>query len=350
MAYTTIDKPTDYFETVTYTGNGVDDRDITGLDFQPDMLWSKRRDSADNHSIYDIVRGDTKELRTQSTGAELVRTDNIQALNSNGFQVGTDSQVNASGGTYVSWGWSGGGTASSNTDGSTTTSISANTNSGFSIVSWTGTGSATTLGHGLNSKPEMIFIKNRDATQDWVVYNSYLSGTEGHKALYLDLNYAETDQTGFFNDTAATSSVFTVGSNGNTNNSGDDFIAYCFHSVKSYSKMGSYTGNGSTTDGTFVYTGHSVAWVMIKQSNEARDWVIYDNKRDAFNVKDNFIVPNSSNAEGSGNTSLQIDFLSNGFKLRGGNHALNKSGGSYIYMAFAESPFTTSTGIPTTAR
>ena len=365
MAYTTIDKPTDYFNTVTWSGDDTSPRNITGVGFQPDLVWGKVRSRIGNHWLIDSNRGTTgslyKVLNADDSVAEQTTNTGgttsygiVTTIGTDGFTVADgslgDLNVNNTGDTYVSWNWLAGGTASSNTDGSTTTSVSANTNSGFSIVSWTGTGSATTLGHGLNSKPEMIFIKNRDATQNWVVYNSYLSGTEGHKALYLDLNYAETDQTGFFNDTAATSSVFTVGSNGNTNNSGDDFIAYCFHSVKSYSKMGSYTGNGSTTDGTFVYTGHSVAWVMIKQSNEARDWVIYDNKRDAFNVKDNFIVPNSSNAEGSGNTSLQIDFLSNGFKLRGGNHALNKSGGSYIFMSFAESPFTTSTGIPTTAR
>ena len=193
----------------------------------------------------------------------------------------------------------------------------------------------------------MIFIKNRDATQNWVVYNSYLSGTEGHKALYLDLNYAETDQTGFFNDTAATSSVFTVGSNGNTNNSGDDFIAYCFHSVKGYSKIGKWTGNGNA-DGPFVYTGFRPAWILRKEIPNADVWIINDTKRNPINNESIVpLYPHLSNSEPSG---VNFDFLSNGFKIRNSDGDSNTLNATFIYMAFAESPFVNSNGVPNNAK
>ena len=346
MAYTDIDKSSDYFETKLYTGTGAT-QSITGLEFAPEMVWFKGRSVAYNNHIYDIIRGTTKAVMTNLTNAETTYSDALTAFNSDGYTIGANANVNESSATYASWNWKANGAGVSNTDGSITSTVSANTTSGFSIVSYTGTGANATVGHGLGVAPSMIIVKSRSSTDWWLCYHKTLGAT---KRLALQRTDASATQSNVWNDTEPTSSVFTVGTNSGTNASGQTYIAYCFAEKKGFSKFGSYTGNGSTTDGTFVYTGHSVAWVMIKQSNEARDWVIYDNKRDAFNVKDNFIVPNSSNAEGSGNTSLQIDFLSNGFKLRGGNHALNKSGGSYIYMAFAENPFVTSTSIPTTAR
>jgi len=347
MSYTNIDDPSIYFNTVLFTGTASGNKAVTGVGFQPDWVWTKNRVDAYGHNLYDSVRGTGKYLQSNGNSAESSSATSMVSFDSDGFTVGTGDNVQYSSNNGVSWNWKAGGSASSNTDGSTTTSISANTSSGFSIVSWTGTGSATTLGHGLNSKPEMIFIKNRDATQNWVVYNSYLSGTEGHKALYLDLNYAETDQTGFFNDTAATSSVFTVGSNGNTNNSGDDFIAYCFHSVKGYSKIGKWTGNGNA-DGPFVYTGFRPAWILRKEIPNADVWIINDTKRNPINNESIVpLYPHLSNSEPSG---VNFDFLSNGFKIRNSDGDSNTLNATFIYMAFAESPFVNSNGVPNNAK
>ena len=332
MAYTTIKKPSDYFNTVTYTGDGVDNRDITGLDFQPNMLWSKRRDIADNHSIYDIVRGDGKELRTADTGAEYDRTNNIQSLNSDGFQVGDDSQVNASGGTYVSWGWSGGGTGVANTDGSISSTISANTTSGFSIVSWTGTGANATIGHGLGAEPKMIFLKIRTGTNNWQVYNKSIGSGN---ALFLNTQDASSSNTGW-QSTDATSSFFYVSGGGAVNGSGQDMIAYCFAEKQGFSKFGSYVGNGST-DGTFVYTGFKPAFTLIKPTSISGDWRMHDNKRNSFNVLTNTLKPNSSGTDDVTSGGL-LDYTSNGFKWRTNNTYSNGSGVSFIYMCFAEEP------------
>ena len=327
-----INKPSEYFNTVLYTGNSTDDRAVTGVGFQPDFLWIKDRTSAFAHALFDVIRTPSQMLVSSSTDEEQTNAGSggLTSFDIDGFT--TDAGVganpyrntNQSGDSYVAWNWKANGAGVSNTAGSITSTVSANTTSGFSIVSWTGTGATGTVGHGLRAVPKMIIIKNRDSAVNWLVYHDSIPATN---TLILNTTDASASDVAY-NNTDPTSSVFSLGVTGSGNGSGNDLIAYCFAEKKGFSKFGSYTGNGSTTDGTFVYTGHSVAWVMIKQSNEARDWVIYDNKRDAFNVKDNFIVPNSSNAEGSGNTSLQIDFLSNGFKLRGGNHALNTSGGS----------------------
>ena len=342
-----IDKPTDYFNTVLYTGNGVDNRDITGLDFQPDMLWSKRRDSADNHSIYDIVRGSGLELRTQTTDADLSRTNNIQALQTNGFQVGDDSQVNASGGTYVSWGWSAGGAGVSNTDGSITSTVSANTTSGFSIVSYTGNATAgATVGHGVGSALDMIIVKKRSSTGQWVVGHKAMDSTFDN-FLFLDSTSAKGNADNVFNDTAPTSSLFSIGNAGDTNASGQTYIAYCFAEKKGFSKFGSYTGNGSA-DGTFVYTGFRPAMVIIKRTSGADRWAISDNKRDPDNPVIGELNPNDSVVEDT--SSTPFDFLSNGFKIRRTGNVFNGSGESYIYMCFAENPLVSSAGVPCTAR
>jgi len=368
MAYTTIDKPSDYFNTKLYTGNDADNHAITGVGFQPDLLWIKQRgDAGYDHSLTDSVRGSTKMLYPDLTKAEDTHTTGVKSYNSDGFTLGTDdgtggayaNLVNYSK-NYVAWNWKAGTSVSGNTTGSGTAksySGSVNTDAGFSIIKYIGNDNASqTVPHHLGATPSMVIVKNLDATVDgWMVYHTGLTSGKNIVLNSSDVEYNATAsgyQKGINGIPTSTNLTFVSGyaSQQNVNGNNVNYIAYCFAEKKGYSKFGSYVGNGSTTDGTFVYTGHSVAWVMIKQSNEARDWVIYDNKRDTFNVGDNFLVPNSSNAEGSGNTSLQIDFLASGFKLRGGNHALNKSGGSYIYMAFAKSPFVTSTGIPTTAR
>jgi len=345
MAYTTINKHTDYFRTKAYTGNGADDRDITwdeSSNMQPDMLLSKGRSNADHWSIYDAVRGSGKELRIE-TGAEYDRANNIQALQTNGFQVGTDGQVNGNSVTYVSWGWKANGQGSSNTDGSINTSYtSVNTTAGFSICKWTGTGANGTIGHGLGVKPDMIIIKNLEATENYVVYHSYL-GAE--KNLKLNLNADFQDTTGAFNDTEPTSSVFTVHTNTNVNQNNTQMIAYCFRNVDGYSKCGGYIGNGNA-DGTFIYTGFKPSFVMWKKTG-TEDWGISDNKRDTFNVVGNKLRPNATNTESTGNSHM--DFLSNGFKWKSTSGEFNANTGEYIYMAFGQS-LVGSNNVPCTAR
>ena len=348
MSYTNgLDKPTDYFNTVLYTGNGTADRTVTGVGFQPQWLWIKERSNVSTHSLTDIVRGASKRLQSSGTDAEFdTGTDNVRSFDSDGFTLGTGGQVNENTQTYVSWNWLANGTGSSNTDGSITSTVSANTTAGFSIVSYTGTGSNATVGHGLGSTPGMIIWKNRSASNGWIVYHH--KNTSAPETDYLELHSTNgtNDLNTIMNDTAPTSSVFTVGTEGADNNSGNNFIAYCFSEVKSFSKFGSYTGNGNA-DGTFVYTGFKPAFVMTKRTDSTESWNMSDNKRNPFNVGDKYLLANTSDAEGDVDF---IDYTSNGFKWRGNYTSTNASGSTYIYMAFAESPFVTSGGIPTTAR
>jgi len=347
MAYTDIDKPTDYFNTVLYTGNGGT-QSITGVGFQPDLVWMKSRSVAGaHHLVNDVVRGADKGIFTNLTTAEITR--GVSSFDSDGFSFDDNAggDGNASGSSQVAWNWKAGGTASSNTNGSITSSVSANQDAGFSIVSYTGDGTdGATVGHGLGVKPNMIILKPRNATNSWVVYHSTLGAT---KYLLLNTTAAAGTTADAWNNTEPTSSVFSIATEagGWNNHNGNNYIAYCFSEKKGYSKFGSYTGNGST-DGTFVYTGFKPAWLMVKKTT-TENWQMYDNKRSAFNLVDDTIAPNQNYAE-SVFTNGSYDFLSNGFKLRGTDGAVNASGSSYIYMCFAENPFVTSTGIPTTAR
>ena len=331
MAYTTINKPTDYFETVTYSGNGTG-QDITTLDFQPDWLWIKRRDSVGSHRIQDSIRGTTNYLQSDKTDTEASGGD-VDAFLSNGFSLsGGSTAYNVSGGTYVGWSWLGGGTASSNTDGSITSTVSANTTSGFSIVSYTGTGANATIGHGLGVAPKMIINKCRSAAQNWATYHSSLGGT---KALFLDGTNGETTSSSYFNNTDPTSSVFSVGNSGDTNLSSGTHISYCFAEVKGFSKFGSYVGNGNA-NGTFVYTGFKPAFILYKNvAPVSENWEIHDTKRSESNISNKIFYANQNTAE---TTTDRIDILSNGFKSRTANSACNGSGNTIIYMAFAEEP------------
>ena len=348
MSYTNgLDDPTLYFNTKLYTGNGST-QSITGVGFQPDWIWLKSRTTAEFHTVYDSVRGSAsnyKQLYTNSTNAEVTPgTAGLTAIGTDGFTLGANDNSNASSQNFVSWNWLAGGTASSNTDGSITSSVSANTTAGFSIVSYTGNGGTATVGHGLGVVPKMIIAKRRSETGNWDIYNSNLGN---NKSIFLNTTDASfTDNT--WNSTTPTSSVFTVGNN-NVNRSGTTLIAYCFAEKKGFSKFGSYTGNGST-DGTFVYTGFKPAFVLAKKTNEQfTSWIILDNKRaNSFNPIEKRIFANLSNAEDS--SSNYCDLVSNGFKFRTSDNNANDTDDSYIYMAFAESPFVTSTGIPTTAR
>jgi hypothetical protein len=341
MAYTTIKKPSDYFNTKLYSGTGST-QNITGVGFQPDFTWVKSRTSAEAHVLRDVVRGNFR-LNTASTGAETDATSSISGFVSDGFTVATADAVNNASQTYASWNWLADNTSgSSNTDGSITSTVSANTTSGFSIVSWTGSGANATVGHGLGVAPKMIIIKNTIDAVNWEVGHNSIGWT---KKLRLNTTDAETVDNGAFNDTAPTSSVFSLGNNGTSNGSGDGMIAYCFAEKKGFSKFGSYTGNGST-DGTFVYTGFKPAWVLLKNTT-GDNWTLLDSTRDVDNPASARTLVNQSFAEGASNT---IDFYSNGFKLLRTDAGENGSGIKYIYMAFAESPLVGTNNIPATAR
>jgi hypothetical protein len=340
-----IDKPSDYFNTKLYTGTGGSSNSVTGVGFQPDWLWLKSRSNTYPHFIYDVVRTNRSALFSNNTNAEDTGASNqMTSFNSDGFTVVDDGGsvgTNASGATFASWNWKANGAGSANTDGSISSTVSANTTSGFSIVSYTGTGSVATVGHGLGVAPKMILFKNRTTASNWLVYHEAIGNT---KNLYLDATNAEHDRSDTFNDTSPTSSVFTVGT-ADLNTSANSIIAYCFAEKQGYSKFGSYTGNGSA-DGTFVYTGFKPAFIIVKSATEARNWRLWDNKRSTYNLTDKILYPDLSNAEATGDS--EIDMLSNGFKLR--KTSDNTSGETYIYMAFAENPFVTSTGVPATAR
>ena len=347
MAYTTIDKPSDYFETVIWTGNGSA-RDIT-VSHGTNWIWGKRRNDTNAYWLMDTVRGVDKRLISSGTDAEDdPSTAILTAFNSNGFSLGTNSECNLNGATYVGWSWKAGTSftndASSTSVGTIDSAGSVSTDAGFSIVSYTGTGANATVAHGLGAVPKMFLLKCRTQGDRWVMYHNSLGNTH---YISLDRTDAAVDQADQFNDTAPTSSVFSIGSSGQVSGNGETFIAYCFAEKKGYSKFGSYTGNGDA-DGAFVYTGFKPAFFMLKRTNGTEDWVIYDNKRDPINKAERILRPNATNAE---STSFFADILSNGFKLRMASEAkVNGSGDTYIYMAFAESPLVSSSGVPTTAR
>jgi hypothetical protein len=345
MAYTTVDNPELYFQTKLYTGNsGTNAITLDGSEnMQPDWIWIKERGATGFHVLTDVVRGITKQLYTNDNQVENTNSFSITAIGSNGFTLGNRADVNNNSDTYVAWNWLAGGTASSNTDGSITSTVSANTTSGFSIVSYSGTGSNLDFGHGLGAVPDWFMIKNRDVDQAWRVYHKSIGFT---KRLVLSETGAESASAVGLNGSPSSSLIYLDTSTDCTNASGQDYICYAFAEKKGYSKFGSYTGNGNA-DGTFVYTGFRPAFVMFKSTSTTGGWEIHDNKRDTFNPSSKRLFPHLSNAEA---TEDYVDFVSNGFKFRTTDATGNTSGTSYIYMAFAENPFVTSTGIPTTAR
>ena len=339
-----INKPNTYFNTVTWTGTNDATTSVTGVNFQPDFVWIKNRNVADDHTLHDAIRGSTKTLFSNSTGAEGTNTESIQSFDSDGFTTGNHRGTGGSAGNLmVSWNWLASNTTASNADGSITSTVSANTTSGFSIVSYTGTGSPGTVGHGLGTTPSMIIVKDRTtAGEYWHVYHKSLGAT---KAVYLNTTDASVTTSGSWNDTSPTSTVFSNGTLLDTTST--NFIAYCFAEKKGFSKFGSYTGNGSS-DGTFVYTGFKPAFVIIKNANNgAEEWGIWDNKRNTYNILNKRLVANISGAE---NTADYLDFTSNGFKIRTIANGLNQSGNTMIYMAFAENPLVGTNNIPATAR
>ena len=471
MAYSSVTKPEDHFNTVLYTGDGSTSNAITGVGFQPDWVWIKRRNNANPHFLNDSVRGATKDLRSDGTDAETTNNQYgiLKSFDSDGFTVSVGStngaRANTSGGTFASWNWLAGGTApaitytvkvvsdsgnkyrfddfgtsavtldlqeggtytfdqsdssnsghplrfytasdktggeyttgvtttgtpgssgaqtvitvaasaptlyyqcsnhagmggqantnsthgSSNFSGSIQSTVSANTTAEFSIVKYTGagTGTTTTVGHGLGAVPDVYMVKSLDSVGGWHMYHHQVSAAP--ETDYIDLNTTDAvaDYT-FWGDTAPTSTVFTVKDGDDVNASGEEYIAYCFKSKKGYSRFGSYTGNGST-DGTFVYTGFKPAWVLVKNTTSgSHSWLLFDNQRDPINTANQLLMPNQSSAESE--TSNEFDFLSNGFKLRSTGTDGNESGSTIIYLAFAENPFVANdsgTAVPVVAR
>ena len=349
MAYTTIDDPSEYFHTQLYTGNGNTNRDITNDanagDFQPDFLWLKNRTDSSQHHWFNSSVGMPNHLNSDLSDAEQTATNKATAFNTNGFRVQDHSQVNGSSKNYVAWQWKANGGTTTTNDASSTgvgnndSVIQANTTAGFSIVTFTSPGSGLTIAHGLGGKPDLIISKSRESTENWGVHTTLIDGS-------LDfLRISETDAAGNSGFSLPTSTVF--GYNGSTN---VDYVAYCFRSIQGYSKLGIYSGNGNN-NGTFVYLGFKPTWLLVKRTNSAESWQLVDNKRSPFNVMDEVIRPNSSGAENSNQGGGDsIDFLSNGFKPRSSAGQFNNGSSTYLYMAFAEHPFVSSKGVPTTAR
>jgi hypothetical protein len=320
-------------DATTYTGNSAASNALVNAgQFKPDLIWFKPRNQAWDHNLQDSVRGTTKYLRSNNTNAEGTVTDGLLSFNSNGFTVGAGGDWNSSSANIVAWQWQAGqGSTSSNTNGSITSTVSVNTTAGFSIVTWTGTGTAGTVGHGLGVAPKMVISKKRNGTSDWAFWITGFAGTE-----LMEMNGTSGKFTGatVWNSTTPTSTVFSVGSATQTNNSGGTYVGYLWAEIVGFSKFGSYTGNGST-DGVFVYTGFLPRFVMLKNYSSGGSWVIHDTARDTYNVTNKTLYPNYANTEST--PDAPFDILSNGFKLR--SATLNDSGAGFIYAAFAENPF-----------
>jgi len=333
MAYTTIDDPGEYFNTVIYTGNNVAARGITGVGFQPDWVWLKDRSVGYPHITWDSGRTNKASLAINTTAAEVTTTARtLSSFDSDGFTTPnvTGDIFNDNGTAFVAWNWYKDSTA------------------GFDIVSWAGNATNRTISHSLSAVPAMMIVKNRSAATSWIVYHHKNTAAPQTDHLKLDTNDATSDDDSMWNDTAPTSSVLSLKTSTSVNGNSANYIAYLFAEKQGYSKFGSYIGNGNA-NGTFVHTGFKPAFVLIKViDNNSQDWFILDNKRSPFNLTDDSLAPNQNDQEYTSEANL--DFLSNGFKLRMTSIRVNGAGSNYVYFAFAENPFVTSTGIPGTAR
>jgi hypothetical protein len=329
-------KPNTVMDVVTYTGTGAALTPTSSLGFNPDWIWIKSRSAATDHALYDVVRGAQARLESNTTDAEVTTDGGVTAFNSAGFTLGTLAQVNTSAATYVAWCWDAGTSTVSNTAGSITSQVRANPTAGFSVVTYTGNGTGgATFGHGLGVKPGFSICKKRTGSPDgWYILHSSLGATQ-----YVALNStsAATTYSGLWNNTEPTSTLFSLGVDFGSNQSGVDYVSYQFAPVVGYSSFGSYTGNGSS-DGPFVYTGFRPKWWLVKlTSGSGQHWYLFDGVRNPYNVADLYLAPSTSSQEGGPYAS--IDFCSNGFKIRNNDVGWNQSGATYIYAAFAESPF-----------
>ena len=340
MAYAAITKPSLHFKTKLFTGDGNATKAITGVGFQPDWVWIKKRNGVASHITSNVVSGVTKTLYTESTSAELTSNQYgwVSAFGTDGFTTTNTNAnaVNGNGETYVSWNWKAGNSSgSTNNDGNITSTVSVNTTAGFSIITYTGTGSTSTVGHGLGVKPEIVIYKERNNANSWRVMHD-IGGTL--KRLYLNVSDAEASI--IDSSTAPTASLLNIGTGSEVNRSSGTFVAYCFASKKGYSKFGRYRGNANA-NGVFVHTGFKPAFFISKRVDAVKDWHVLDNKRSTSNVRAALLYPNLTDAEA---TPTSCDFLSNGIKMRTANSFLNETGGQYIYMAFAENPFVANVG------
>ena len=354
MAYSTINKSTLHQNTIIYTGNGNASRSITGVGFQPDWTWFKSRSGTNWHNLYDAVRGVTKALASNESDTEDTRAQGLTAFGSDGFTVGTDSNVNGNTNSLVAWNWKAGTTGSGTTTGSgygKAYSYSVNTTAGFSIVTYKGNGTAGhTIPHHLGATPSFIIVKNRDTSSgaQWSVYHKdSFTSQSAPGVLYLNTTAGKSNDTNVWGNSTVTidSTVFSVGDYDGTNKNDDDMIAYVFAEKTGYSKFGSYTGN-SSSDGVFVYTGFKPSFVMVKNISASQSWWMWDNKRLGYNSSNYRLRPDTSGAESADN---KVDFISNGFKFRDGDNAWNYSGNTFIYMAFGQS-LVGSNNVPATAR
>ena len=354
MAYTNIDDPSAHFQSAIYSGsNSLQAITNDGnSDLKPDFLWIKQRSSTENHMLVDSTRGVTKYLLSDSTIAEQTVTSRVETLDTDGFTLnGASNPVNALGGTYVGWQWkANGGTTSSNTDGDLTSTVQFNSTAGFSIVTYTGKSPIEPLqvGHGMGEAPDVVLVKNRDGSRNWVMYHKDLTAPAANRYLMLDnAVYGELANSTIWGNVAPSSTIITTGENASVNQPSENFVAYCWKERQGFSKFGKYVGNGST-NGTFIYTGFKPAWIMCRRiDGGGNSWDMHDSARDPFNPSGRTFYANSDGAELTGNN---VDLLSNGFKQRDTSANRNGSGNTYIFMAFAENPFVTSSGIPTTAR
>lgn len=330
----------DYFNTVLYTGNGSTNS-ISSVGFQPDFVWLKDRTSAYNHELFDAVRGALKYLSSSTTNAESTLANSLTAFNSDGFSLGSDIGGNTNGNSYVAWAWNAGGSNATNTNGTISSTVRANTTAGISVVTYTGNGTdGATVGHGLGKSPGMVIVKNRSDAHGWMVAHSSLSS--GYN-MSLDGTGAQanTYSRGMVGSYSSTTFTLTAGSAGtslfnNVNQSGNNYVAYAFAPIAGFSAFGSYTGNGSS-DGPFVYLGFRPKFVIFKRSDSTGDWWMFDTSRNLYNVETQGIYANSAAAEA--NNGATVDYLSNGFKLRIATYQPNTSSGTFIYIAFAENPF-----------
>ena len=354
MAYTEIDKPSDYFDTKLYTGN-AGTQSITGLDFQPDWVSIKDRGATNSFMTFDSVRGATELLNWNTTNAESTQTPTLTSFNSDGFSIGNNTALNTNGNNLVAWNWKAGTSftndASSTGIGTIDSAGSVNTDAGFSITTFTGTGSAGTVAHGLGAIPKFLVVKSRSNANGWIVYHASLGAGKG---ISLDLDGAAFSTGSRWNSTEPTSTVFSLGTAADVNRSSGTHVCYAFSEKQGYSKFGSYTGNGNAS-GPFCYTGMKPAFILRKRTDSTGSWLMQDNKRPGSNravanslpTDNNVLYSNTNDAELFNN---ELDILSNGFKLRATDTFGNGSGATYIYMAFAENPFVTSTGVPATAK
>ena len=357
MPFTTIDDPSKYFQVTTYTGTGSNTQQVTNggnSNLQPDWLWVKNRSNAIAHGLWDSSRGASARINLDNQAEE--SQSNVASFDSDGFTMGaTGDIIGTNTHTYVAWQWKANGGTTTTNDASATSVgdqdsvYQANTTAGFSIVTWSGANAVATMAHGLGAVPHLIILKGRGGTENWGVYHHKNTSAPETDRLKWDTDDATADSTDVTNDTAPTSTIFTVGNSGIANESGNTYFAYIFTEIQGYSKFGGYTGSGNT-NGPFVYTGFRPAFILLKKTNSTASWQIRDNKRDSYNEDSDEILFSDTTGATTTSTNNIVDFLSNGFKLRGSGGDHNGSDDTFVYAAFAKHPFVSSKGVPANAR